>query len=346
MAMPPRRDDSYQTDRHPGSLPSPGMMPPACQGAHHRAVGSSKQFRNPSDAPATSQEPISLLDVGVGASNLAAATAGAVGRRVRTIGWPVADALLRPPMLSPRYQPNTWLTGLARRGGKRRDELKRELTAVLDSIVPTVVAAVLQRIDLTETVKRYVDLDSIVAEVDLDAAAVRLDLDALLGRLDLSKIVKERVDLDALVAEVDLDAAAVRLDLDALLGRLDLTKIVKERVDLDALVAEVDLDAAAVRLDLYALIDRIDLVGLTEGVIAEVDLPEIIRESTSSVASDTVRGVRMQGISGDEALGRVVGRLRLRRSPRAAAAPSVDGSAPVGSDVIPRQSGPGATRAP
>lgn len=272
MAMPPRRDDSYQTDRHPGSLPSPGMMPPACQGAHHRAVGSSKQFRNPSDAPATSQEPISLLDVGVGASNLAAATAGAVGRRVRTIGWPVADALLRPPMLSPRYQPNTWLTGLARRGGKRRDELKRELTAVLDSIVPTVVAAVLQRIDLTETVKRYVDLDSIVAEVDLDAAAVRLDL--------------------------------------------------------------------------YALIDRIDLVGLTEGVIAEVDLPEIIRESTSSVASDTVRGVRMQGISGDEALGRVVGRLRLRRSPRAAAAPSVDGSAPVGSDVIPRQSGPGATRAP
>jgi hypothetical protein len=272
-------------------------------------VGSSKQFRNPSDAPATSQEPISLLDVGAGASTLAAATAGAVGRRVRTIGWPVADALLRPPMLSPRYQPNTWLTGLARRGGKRRDELKRELTAVLDSIVPTVVAAVLQRIDMTETVKRYVDLDSIVAEVDLDAAAVRLDLDALVGRLDLTKIVKERIDLDALVAEVDLDAAAVRLDLDALIG-------------------------------------RIDLVGLAEGVIAEVDLPEIIRESTVSVVSDTVRGVRMQGISGDEALGRVVGRLRLRRSRRTAAAASVDGSPPVGSEVIPRQSGPGATREP
>jgi hypothetical protein len=276
-------------------------------------VGSSKQFRNPSDAPATSQEPISLLDVGAGASTLAAATAGAVGRRVRTIGWPVADALLRPPMLSPRYQPNTWLTGLARRGGKRRDELKRELkrelTAVLDSIVPTVVAAVLQRIDMTETVKRYVDLDSIVAEVDLDAAAVRLDLDALVGRLDLTKIVKERIDLDALVAEVDLDAAAVRLDLDALIG-------------------------------------RIDLVGLAEGVIAEVDLPEIIRESTVSVVSDTVRGVRMQGISGDEALGRVVGRLRRRRSRRSAAAASVDGSPPVGSEVIPRQSGPGATREP
>jgi hypothetical protein len=263
-----------------------------------------------------SREPISLLDVAVGASTLAAATAGAVGRRVHAVGWPVAGALLRPPMLSPRYQPNTWLTGLARRGGKRRDELKRELSALLDFMVPTVVAALLRRIDLTETVKRYVDLDSIVAEVDLDAAAVRLDLDALLGRLDLTKMVKERVDLDDLVATVDLDTVVARLDLDAVL----------------------------VRLDVDALIDRIDLVGLAEGVIAEVDLPEIIRESTSSVASDTVRGVRMQGISGDEALGRAVGRLRLRRRRRAAAALSVDGSPPVGgSDVIPPRSGPGAT---
>jgi hypothetical protein len=219
-------------------------------------------------------------------------------------------------MLSPRYQPNTWLTGLARRGGKRRDELKRELSAVLDLMVPAVVAALLRRIDLTETVKRYVDLDSIVAEVDLDAAAVRLDLDAFLDRLDLTRIVKERVDLDDLVAAVDLDKVVARLDL----------------------------DAVVVRLDLDALIDRIDLVGLAEGVIAEVDLPEIIRESTSSVASDTVRGVRMQGISGDEALGRAVGRLRLRRSRRAAAAPSVEGSPPVGgSDVTPHRSGPGAT---
>jgi hypothetical protein len=313
MAMPPRRDRSYQADRRPPSSLTKDDVA-SHGGAHHGSVGSSKQFRHLSEATATSQEPISLLDVAVGASTLAAATAGAVGRRVQAVGRPVAGALLRPPMLSPRYQPNTWLTGLARRGGKRRDELKRELTAMLDSMVPAVVAAVLQRVDLTETVKRYVDLDSIVAEVDLDAAAVRLDLDAFLDRLDLTKIVKERVDLDDLVAAVDLDKVVARLDL----------------------------DAVVVRLDLDALIDRIDLVGLAEGVIAEVDLPEIIRESTGSVASDTVRGVRMQGISGDEALGRAVGRLRLRRGRRAAATPSGDGP-PVGSDVIPRRAGPGAT---
>lgn len=61
------------------------------------------------------------------------------------------------------------------------------------------------------------------------------------------------------------------------------------------------------------MMKRLDMAGLAEGVIAEVDLAEIIRQSTGSVASDTVRGVRMQGISGDEAVGRVVARLRLRR---------------------------------
>ena len=86
------------------------------------------------------------------------------------------------------------------------------------------------------------------------------------------------------------------------------------RVDLDGIVATVDIDAIAARIDIGAVIDRIDLVGLAEDVIAEVDLPEIIRESTGSMASETVRGVRMQGITADEAVGRAVDRFRLVRS--------------------------------
>jgi hypothetical protein len=104
-------------------------------------------------------------------------------------------------MLTERYQAGTWLDRLARRGGRGRDEVERQLSVALDRMVPTVVGAVLRRIDLAE---------------------------------------------------------------------------------------------------------------LAEGVIAEVDLAELIRQSTGSVASDTVRGVRMQGISGDEAVGRAVGRLRVR----------------------------------
>ncbi len=115
-----------------------------------------------------------------------------------------------------------------------------------------------------------------------------------------------------------------------MLDRLDLTELVRERVDLDALVAGVNIEA---------IIRRIDLVALAEEVIAEVDLPEIIRESTGSVASDTIRGVRMQGISGDEALSRAVHRLRLRRGRRDTDTMLPQPPSPAGSDGSPQHPG-------
>jgi hypothetical protein len=185
-------------------------------GTEHGRVGTSEQSENPPDAPPASQDASVVLDAAVGAAALAAAAAQLVGRRVgqvvspvrRRVGGvltPVAVVILRPPMLTERYQAATWLEGLARRGGQERAELGRQLSVALDRMVPAVA-------------------DEVLA--------------------------------------------------------------------------------------------RIDMAGLAEGVIAEVDLAEMIRQSTGSVASDTVRGVRLQGISGDEAVGRVVARLRLRR-PRA-----------------------------
>ncbi|WUV23778.1 hypothetical protein OG555_36420 [Kribbella sp. NBC_01484] len=166
-----------------------------------------------SEVPPLGPQALRVLDTAVGASLLAAAVAQTVGRRVggalspvrHRVGGavnPVAVVILRPPMLAERYQPATWLDGLAERGGRQRAELERQLMAVVDWMVPAVAAEVLK---------------------------------------------------------------------------------------------------------------RIDVAGMAEGVIAEVDLAEIIRQSSGSVASDTVRGVRMQGISGDQAVGRVVARLKLRR---------------------------------
>lgn len=111
--------------------------------------------------------------------------------------------------------------------------------------------------------------------------------------VDLTPLVRQVVDLDALVAGLDVDAVARRLDVDAVATRLDV-------------------DAVARRLDVDAVVDRVDLVALVQEVIAEIDLPGIIRDSTGSVASSTVRGVRMQSVSGDEAVARAVDRLRLR----------------------------------
>ncbi len=102
--------------------------------------------------------------------------------------------------------------------------------------------------------------------------------------------------------------------VELVMSRLDLTGIVIRHVDLDQVVKAVDLDA---------VIGQIDVAGLVEEVIATVDLPAIIRDSTSSVASETVRSARMTGISADEAISRGIERhlFRRRLSPTATDAP-------------------------
>ncbi len=246
------------------------------------------------------------LDVVVGAS--AAVVGGTisgatvVGRQLGRFGAPVVRVVLRPPLVAPELQPASWLAALARRGGAQRETTVSDLNRLLDVLVPVVLAEVLNRVDLTGTVKQYVDLDSIVADVDLDAVAARLDVDAVAARLDIDAVI-ERLDLTALVHE--------RVDINYLVGS----------VDLDAIIARVDIDTVASRVDVDAIIDRVDLVTIAQDVIGAIDLPEIIRESTGSIASETVRGVRMQGIAADEAVGRAVDRMLLRRGRRRTQAP-------------------------
>lgn len=152
----------------------------------------------------------------------------------------------------------------------------------------TVRARLVREVDLLlpvvvdAAVRRYVDLDGLVTTVDLDAVAGRLDVEAVIAR-------------------VDLDAVAARLDIEAVLDRLDLTGTVLTRVDLKTVVEHV--------------LAQLNLPALVEGVLDEIDLPEIIRDSTGTMASETVRGVRMQGVTADEAVTRVVDRLLLRRRP-------------------------------
>jgi hypothetical protein len=205
---------------------------------------------------------VAALDLGLGVAASAVSTGEALGRRVGSalapVARPVAGLALRPPLLHPRYQPATLLARATDRGDLRRTAIGREVSRLLDALVPVVADAMLRRIDLTGVVGRYVDIDALVAGVDLDS---------IVQRLDLNRIVREQVDLDGLVATVDVEA----------------------------------------------VINRVDLVGMTESIIDEIDLPEIIRESTGSVASETVRGVRMQGVSADDAVDRALQRFRLRR---------------------------------
>jgi hypothetical protein len=119
----------------------------------------------------------------------------------------------------------------------------------------------------------------------------------------------------AVLDELDLDDVVARVDLDRVVERIDLNQVAA-RIDLDAIAARIDLDAVIARVDLDAVLARLDLPGLTEQVIDDIDLGEIIRESSSTMASETVDALRVQGMRADRLVSRVVDRILLRDGQR------------------------------
>lgn len=209
---------------------------------------------------------------------------------------------------------------------EQRDD-ERVGSSFVRAIVPQVVEAALDQLDLTELILSRVDLDRVVDGVDLARVIERIDLDAIVSRVDVDAIVKrvdvgaiiERLDLDAVTRRIDLDAIVSRIDVDAIVKRVDVGRIV-ERVDLDAVAARIDVEAIVRRLDLAAIaqevIDRLDLATIAKGVIDEIDLPGIVRESTGTMADETVEGIRAQSMSADRAMSRFVDRLLRREGDR------------------------------
>ena len=190
----------------------------------------------------------------------------------------------------------------------------------LDRIVDRVdVGRILDRLDLDAIVER-VDLNRIVERLDLDLIVERVDLDRIVGRLDLDAIVERvnieqiigRLDLDQIVEGVDLDRIVNRLDLDVIVDRVDIDRIIN-RLDLAAIVARVDPDPIVARVDFDAAIGHIDLIAIATEVVDGIDLAGIIRDSTGSLASEAVHGVRVQGQQADDAIGQFVGRMLGRR---------------------------------
>lgn len=211
-------------------------------------------------------------------------------------------------------------SALADRGREARDALDAATRRVLQLVVPRVVGSVLATLDLNALVRKHVDLDGLAAELDVAAVINRVDLNAVVRRVDLDAVINS-VDLDAVVNRVDLDAVVSRVDLNAVVDRVDLDAVAG-KLDLDAVTARLDLDGLVERVDVEAVLARIDLAGIAKEVIAAVDLPLIVRESSGTLASEGIRGVRAGGIHADDAVARFVDRLLRRRSgPAASAAP-------------------------
>ena len=105
-----------------------------------------------------------------------------------------------------------------------------------------------------------------------------------------------------------------------MLDHVDIERIVAS-VDLNEVVEQLDVDAVADRLDIERVIARLDLAKLSLEVIERIDLPEIIRTSTGTVASESVRVVRMQTFGADRAISGLVSRMLGRSATEEAADP-------------------------
>ncbi len=262
-----------------------------------------------SDAGPLRPPPIDVvLGAGWGAARLTGRVAGLTARVAR----PLVNVAMDPPFVPSALRPSSTFDVVATRWRADRSELTLEAIrlsrnatpAVVDSLATTldldlILASVVDRLDLDRLVQH------VLARVDLDEAAAQA-----IDELDLSPILTEaikRVDLQPIVTDVidQLDLAAV---IAQVLTEVDLTTLVTDRVDLGDVVTSALDD-----LDLTALVmERVDLVGLADYIVEAIDLPGIVRESTGSIASETVRSVRFQAVDADQTLSRLVDRFTLR----------------------------------
>jgi hypothetical protein len=156
-----------------------------------------------------------------------------------------------------------------------------------------------------------------VARAPLAAAWRRLDLDGWAARGLSEQRRNRQMAAEATRALLRELAAAVlaEVDVDAVVARADLDRIV-DRLDLDRIAERIDVDAIAARVDIDAVVARVDLPGLTEQVLDEVDIDEIIRQSSGTMAAETVDALREQGMRADHLVNRLVDRALRRKDGR------------------------------
>jgi hypothetical protein len=190
------------------------------------------------------------------------------------------------------------LGGFDARWREQRPRDEEAAAAFLRLLVPQVVDAALDQIDLNELVAERIELDRVIDGLDLDRVISRLDIDALVARIDLDRIL-ERVDFQAIAERVAVDEIVSRLDLNAMIAS----------VDLDQVVQRVDIEAVADKIDLQALVARLDLTAIASEVIEELDLMRLIQDAVGSMTTETVGGIRVQSMNADRAISRLRERL-------------------------------------
>lgn len=241
---------------------------------------------------ATSDVANLALALGWRASHVSSAVLG----RVVRVSSPAVSMVLDPPLVPRRWAPSRLLRRVTVSWTVERADAIRAFTELTQALAPAAVHVVDDLVQTEALMLRAmegVDLDPVVS-----AALADLDFDHVVAQLldatDLNAAVEK------LIEQTDLERA-----ISAGLDHIDITAVLLEHVDAPQLV-----EGLMARLDTTKVVlDNVDVVALAEAVIEGVDLPRIVRESSGSIASETVDSVRLQSIDADRAVARLVDRL-------------------------------------
>jgi len=133
----------------------------------------------------------------------------------------------------PLRQAGDRLGALDARWREQRPRDEEVAASFLRLLVPQIVDAALDQIDLNELVAERIELDRVVDRLDLDRVIDRLDINAIVASVDLDQVVR-RVDVQAVADRIDLQALVRRLDLTAIAGEvieeLELVKLIQDAV--------------------------------------------------------------------------------------------------------------------
>ena len=209
------------------------------------------------------------LGIAIESARVGTRAASAFGRNLRPwISFAKSPTFVREGLGRIRDRVND----LDDRWRKEQQEDESIGSSFVGAVVPQIVNATLDQLDLTELVLTRVDLERVVDAVDLERAV-------------------DAVDIEKIVERVDLNSVAARLDVEAIVRRVDLAAIAREVID--------QLDLASIATDVIDEIDLPQIVRESTGSMA-TETVEGVRVQTMSADRAVSRFVdRLLGREGE-----------------------------------------------
>jgi hypothetical protein len=93
-------------------------------------------------------------------------------------------------------------------------------------------------------------------------------------------------------------------------------RLVVDLLPIEAILDRVDVNAIVGRVDIDELVQRVNVAKIVTDVLENIELGDLIADSTTNIAADARDTVRVQAIRADGGLAGVIDRVLGRRTER------------------------------